>query len=443
VKTYQPCPMFRPDFLMDVDEAAQTIRFRSDATGFEATFNAATHKLESWKRQASPLLIQPAFELEGKFVRKGTPVSVLMSGDKHDTTPAAGTTGGGRRNFIAVGFERAFLGYGDGTDALFDWAVDQGQRPKAWLPFTGWKYDGYFGTLNGWKCDKQDATGWSIFRADHLESAQLFAGAAIGEDMALAQFTLLACWVTRTFWNAGAAKLQQGWHGSRQPRAMGWMLWFFGRAVMLGFDSAPADFVADFLGCTPKIVLRALIDDLNARPPRLGENKADDRAMVDFRDGSGEIRSDYPWQWSILFAACGWLKHAGILSTSGRFERLLALLDGVADDLWSRAIGPGGVAYAVSSSTAFTQADVDRANTMETDKSHHYELVDGVIRDTPRTSDAELTAGAIGLFKGVDDPRFTALLSVLPPPSNMAKYDDLARYLDPALALKEAAALAT
>lgn len=438
-KTYHPCPMYRPTFVMETDDQAMWIKFYDQTTGFSATFDASTHKLVGHLRQHTRVPIQPALDLESRFVRRSSPASVLMGGDVHDTTKAAGTTGGGRRSFISVAFERAVLGRQDGLDALYTWAVDQGQRPKAWLPFQ-FKYDGYFGTLigSGWKCDKQDASGWSIFRADHLESAPLFGGAAVGEDMALAQFCLLLAWVSRTFYNAPAAKVQQGWHGSRQPRAMGWVPWFFARASFLGFDSADDAFVADFLGATPKTILRALVDDLSRRPPRIGEqNKPDDRTMVDLRDGSGEIVGEYPWQWAILFTAAGWIDRSGLL-TSAKWKNFVAYLRTVAADVWERSIGPGGVTYAYSASTDLTQAQCDRANQLETDKSHVYELVDGVIRDRPRLADAEMTAASIAVLENPQHPQFQHLLGQLPSPSNMAKYDDMARYLDPAMALLEA-----
>lgn len=438
-KTYHPCPMYRPEFVMETDDVSMTIAFRDAFSGFSATFDAATHKLVAHTRQANRIAIQPALELESRYVRRSAPISVLMSGDGRDTTKAAGATGGGRRTFLSVAFERAVLGRQDGLDALYTWACDQGNRPKAWLPFR-FKYDGYFGTLlgSGWKCDKQDADGWAIFRADHLESAPLFGGAAVGEDMALAQFCLLLAWVSRTFYNANNATIQQGWHGSRQPRAMGWVPWFFARACFLGFDSADPDFVADFLGATPKTILKALVDDLSKRPPRIGEQtKPDDRTMVDLRDGSGEIVGEYPWQWAILFAAAGWIDRSGLL-TSQKWRNFVVYLRGVAADVWERSIGPGGVTYAYSASTDLTQAQCDRANLLETDKSHVYELVDGVIRDRPRMSDAEMTAGAIGLLESPQHPQFQHLLGLLPAPSNMAKYDDLARYMDPAMALLEA-----
>jgi len=437
VKVTRPCAMYRPSFFHEVDDVALTIRYFDSNTGFEAVFDAAAHKLLRVTRQTRRIEIAPALELERRFARAGAPNPVLMSGDKHDTTKASGTTGGGRRYFISPAFELALRGVQAGYDALHDWAVDQGQRPTAWVPFNQWRYDGYFGTLqpSGWKCDKQDAQGWSIYRADHLEGAVLFGGAALGEDMALAAFCELLKWVSRTIWNEGGQKLQQGWHGSRQPRAMGWVPWFLARASFLGFDTGDAEFISENLGAGPKAILKQVIADLNRKPPRIGEQtKPDDRTMVDFKDGSGEIVGEYPWQWAIYFAAMGWIQRSGLLQNSTPFANLMNHTRLLADDVWARSIGPGGVTYAYSASTTFTQADCDKANAMETDKSHVYELVDGVIRDQPRKADAEMTAGAIAMLHDAHDPRCEALLALLAPPSNMQNYDDLQRYADVAYA---------
>lgn len=442
IKSYSPCPLYRPTFVMLTDDVAMTITFSDAVTGFEAVYDATTHLLRSHVRQAERITIEPALKEESKYVRRSSPMSVLMSGDKHDTTPYSGTTGGGRRYFISPAFERAVLGKQDGFDALHDWAVDQGQRPMAWLPLNQWKYDGYFGSLlgSGWNYDSKQ-NGWSNFRADHLESAVLFGGAALGEDMALAQFILLYVWVARTFWSG--AKLQQGWHASRQMRAMGWVTLFFARASFLGLDSMNDEFKADIAGIRPKEMLRVLVDDMTIHPPRIGEQtKPDDRTLVDRKDGSGEYEGEYPLHWAILFFAAGWINRSGLM-TSKKWRDLVTYLRVVAGDVWSRSIGAGGVTYAYSTTITFKQSDVDEANQLETDKTHSYVLVDpdgngiGPFRDIPRTADAEMTAAAIAMLLDQEDQRFLDLLGLLPGPPNMAKFDDIARYMDPAYALLE------
>lgn len=95
LKVYRPCPLYRPYFVLEADDTLQTLRFHDSSTGFEAVFSAATHKLVSHRRQTTPIAIVPALELEGRYVRRSLPPSVLMSGDRHDTTKAAGSTGGG------------------------------------------------------------------------------------------------------------------------------------------------------------------------------------------------------------------------------------------------------------------------------------------------------------------------------------------------------------
>jgi len=447
IKTSRPCPQYRPDFFHEVDDVAGTIRYFSTANGFEAIFDTKTHNLRSHTRQTTRIPIQPALDLESRYVRRSSPPSVLMSGDKHDTTSYAGTTGGGRRHFISVAFERAVLGKQDGFDALYAWGVDQGQRPTAWYPFA-FKYDGYFGSLIGsnWNYDSKQG-GWSIFRADHLESCILFGGAALGEDICLAMFCELMKWVHKTFWNAAAGKLQQGWHGSRQMRAMGWVLLFAGHGSFLGLDFMEDAFLQEFVGIKPKDLLRTLLDDLARRPPRIGEQtKPDDRTMVDLHNGTNEVIGEYPWHWAILFYAVGWIERSGLM-TSKKWKDFVTYLRFVAEDVWDRSIGPGGTTYAYSSTITFVQADVDLANKMELDKTHTYEHVDpdgngfGPMRDVPRKADSELTASAIAMLVDPNDPRCMALLGKLAHYSNMANYDDTARYLDPTYALLEAAGL--
>ena len=441
ITTTRPCPYTRPTFFHEVNDVAQTIRYYDPVSGFEAVYDTAAHKLVKAQRQTTPIFIDSALATERKFARLSQPVSVLMSGDLHDTTKAAGSGGGARRSFVSVAFERALLGKQDGRDALHDWAVDQGQRPTAWQPFV-FNYDGYFGRLGKWQYDTQDADGWSIFRADHLESATLFGGATLGEDMCLASFCELLKWVNRTFYNPGNKTLQKGWHGSDQKRAMGWMLWFEARAALLGFDTADHGLVDAWLSVRPKDMLRLLVDDLTKRPPVIGSFRPDDRTMVDI--GGGEIRGELMFQWAIYFAAIGWIDRSGLM-TSKKWKDLAAYSRVLMNEVLWRVMWPDGCSYAFSAHDHFTQDDVDLANQKETDKSHVYSLLErnlgsgfGVIRDNGRTADVELMAAASALLLGPDDQRSIDLLAMLPPPSNMAKYDDLARYADVAWALKEA-----
>lgn len=440
VATYTLCSS-RPDFKLTVDDSVGTLTFASNVSGFEAVYDGVAHQRVRVARQSTRLIDDSALSLELPFVRKTGPAPVLMSGDRHDTTKAPGSTGGGRRNFVSVAFEMAVRGRLSGNvsqeqvglDALFDWCADQGQRPLAWTAMNDFKYDGYFGVkrAGGWKYDTQNVDGWGNFRADHLDSVVLACAAAAGEDLGRAEFALLLSWVSRTFWNPALGKLQQGWHGSRQFRAMGWVMWFFARAVALGFDGCDDAFVTDFLGARPKTILRALRDDLLRRPPHLGEQtKPDDRTMVDLKNGTSEIVGDYPWHAAILAAAFGWIERSGLIR-GPQWQRLHGYITMLIDDILDRAMGPGGVSYAVSSHLGFTPDDVDLANQLETDKSHFYELLDdGCIRDRPRSADAELSLGGVAYLHGPNDPRCEALMDVIAAPSNMAKYDDLQRYAD-------------
>ena len=436
----RPNTMYRPSFEVTVDEVRGTITMGDPVTGGSVVFSTLTHKAIEQVPPSQLWAILPALNVERHFARLTGPASPAMAGDHHDTTKAAGTTGGGRRSFVSVPFERHLRGFADGIIDLRSWAMDQGQRPTAWFPMD-FKYDGYFGTeaTTGWKCDKQDADGWSIFRADHLESAPLAAGTALGDDICTAHFLMLLSWVSKTFYNAKVGKLQQGWHGSRQPRAMGWMLWFYARAVMLGFDTADDAFVSTFLGAKPKVILKALVADLVKRLPRLGENKADDRTMVDLKDGSGEIRADYPWQWAVLFAAIGWLVEADVLQSRDWYY-LRDYIRTLSHEIADRSLKNGFASYAISASANFTQADVDRANELENDKSHVYELVNGVIRDTPTRANVDDTAlfcGGFGMLHGYGVPAVLEMLAALPKPIETATYDDIARYVDPVYGMQE------
>lgn len=441
--TTRPCGLFRPTFFHEVDLARGTLRYYDTSNGFEAVYDLNTHLLVSVNRQTSRIENIVARPLESQLVPFEGPDPVLMSGDLRDTTKASGTTGGGRRNFISVAFARAVRGHQDGFDALHQWAADQGNRPTAWGDYT-FSYDGYFGRMKqgGHKYDTPSSDGWTIFRADHLDSAVLFGGAALGEDMALASYCELLKWVSKTFFNPFNQQLQRGWHGSEQKRAMGLVPWFFARASFLGFDTADQEFVDRYLGIRPKEMLRKLVDSLAVKPPAFGAFKPDDRTMVDI--GHGEIRGELMFQWAIYFAAIGWIDRSNLLVSNKRWNALYGYSRTLMNEVLWRVMGPGGCSYCFSAGDGFSDADVAAANLAETDKSHVYSLHErrldqgfGVIRDQPRPADVELMAGAAGLLLGSDEMVVSELLAMLPPRSNMPKWKDLQRYADPAVAIIE------
>lgn len=453
----KPIALFRPTFECLVDDVAKTITFADPEIGSKVVFDATTHYAIEQTAGSELRPILHAIEFEKQFHRLSGKPSPLMSGDLHDTTPAPNTTSGARRFFTSTALNRHLRGLADGLPALRDWAKDQGQRPVAWLPFDNWKYDGYYGTLqpSGWKFDKLDSTGWGIFKPDHTESRVLFSGAALGDDIALAHFTMLLAWASRSFYNSATGTLQKGWHGSHQQRARAWMLWLFGEAVLLGFDTADPEFVAKFLGAPPKVILRAMVEDMATKnPPRIGETgKADDRTAVAFNDGSGEVIADYPWHWGMLFAAVGWIDAAGIV-TSKNWRNVVGTVTAIAGQICEVATRAGLVGYCVSPHSHFTQSSdlpvtdpanqsIDKANTLEKDKSHFYQLrpevpgaTNGYLIDTPRLADGELLAAGL-TFLTWNDPTSplrafaTAIVEIHPDPSaSMKTYDDEARYLD-------------
>lgn len=453
----KPIPMFRPTFECVVDDAAKTITFTDAEVGSRVVFDATTHYAVEQTAGSELRPILHAIEFEKQFHRLSGRASPLMSGDLHDTTPSPHTTSGARRFFTSTALNRYLRGMSDGLDALRSWAIDQGKRPVAWLPFDQWKYDGWCGLLlpSKWKYDQNDPSGWGIFTPDHCESRVLFSGAALGDDICLAHFTMLLAWASRAMYNAAAGKLQQNWHGSHQQRARAWMLWLFGEAVMLGFDTADPEFITTFLGAPPKVILRAIVEDMALKnPPRLGEtNKADDRTTVDFKDGSGEMVADYPWHWAMLFAAVGWVDAAGIL-TSKSWRTVVGAVTAIAGQVCDIATRAGLVSYAFAVRNHFTQSSdlpisdpgnqsADKANALETDKSHFYELrpevpggSTGFLIDKPRVADGELLAAGL-TFLTWNDPGSplrafaSAIVEVQPDPSGpMSAYQDKARYLD-------------
>lgn len=432
---------FRPDFECNAD--GLVVSFTSAPSRLLLIFSGSTHKAAVADDGVADTPIKHALAFESNFLRLTGPLSPLMSGDVRDTTKSSHTTGGGRRSFVSIPLTRDLRGKPDGRSALLSWAQDQGNRPVCWLPFT-FTYDGFYGRLNNgtdtWKYDQQDAAGWSIFDPAHLESTPLFAGAAKGIDVSLAHFAMLLAWVSKTYYNAATGQVQKVWNGSGQPRAVGWSLLFFARACMLGFDTCDDEFKETFLGERPKKILVALVKDLLANPIPIGGDRPDDRTMVDFKDGSGEIKGALGFQEAILLYGIGYLLRTGLINDPLKSE-LKAWIDDRAAIVMHDALGPTGLTYAFSRKRDFTQADCDKANLMETDKSHVYELVPtgsvmtsggavGAIRDIPRKPDAELMLGGLAMMYGPTCPEAAALASLLPKPSQIAAYDDLARYAD-------------
>jgi hypothetical protein len=428
---------FRSSFHLTIN--AGSIDFTDSVSDSYVEFDAASHLGTTVQAPRFLQPIKPALVYETGHARLSGKPSPLMSGDLHDTSPSSHTTGGGRRSFISVAFERHLRGLADGLPALRAWADDQGNRPVCWLPFD-FKYDGYYGThVSGWKYDKNNAAGWDICDPAHLETSNLFAGAALGDDTCLAHFTMLAAWVASSWPGGGpkANKVQRGWHGSNQERARGWILMFWTRAILLGLDTCDDEFRDTFLaGLRPKEHLRAIVDDMLAHPQPLGPDHADNRTMVDLKNGSGEIKGAYGWANGIMFAGIGYLLGSGVLNPP-RATQLRDWATARAAEVVRRAVGPTGhVTYAFggSENVTFTQSDCDLANQIETDKSHVYELVPpGCIRDKPRKPDAELMAGGLALLNGKEDPTVKLILSICDKPGASA-YSDRARYLDPAYA---------
>lgn len=430
---------FRPEFTL-TSSPSGLVFFDAESKG-HVEFDATTHL---GKTIAPPDFLQPiwpALQHETGLARLTGKPSPLMSGDQHDTSPSSHTTGGGRRSFISVAFERHLRGQPDGLVALRAWAEDQGNRPVCWLPFD-FTYTGYYGKLKagGFKYD-DSVNGWDICDPAHLESSNLFAGAALGDDVCLAHFTMLLAWVASTWPGGGkAGKVQQGWHGSHQERAVGWIFMFWTRAILLGFDTCDDEFRDTFLaGLRPKEHLRAIVDDFLAHPQPLGPDHPDDRTMVDLKNGTGEIKGAYGWANGIMFAGIGYLLRSGILNQP-RHQRLLDWATVRADEVIYRAVGTNGfVSYAFGGSpTIFTQADCDLANQLETDKSHVYELIpNGIIRDKPRKADAELMAGGLALLEGVSNSIFVQGIVAACDKPGSSQYNDRARYLDVAYGMKE------
>lgn len=410
--------------------------------------------------QAELVPIRTALEFETRFARltgKATPIEgkkdipvVGSSNDWHDDSKSSHTTGGARRHFVSVGFERALRGIGDGLASIQSWAKDQRNRPVAWWPFD-FVYSGYYGKLaQGWQYDEtmlngvKNPNGWGILDPAHIETSILFGGAALGDLECFGHLAMgLGPWLCSTFAGGGpkASKVQKGWRGSDQERAVGRVIKALGDLALLGIGIGPAcaEYRDTFLaGLDPKQHLVALLKDLMARTPPWGSGKADDRTMVDFHDATGEIKASYGWQNGIMLHDVARVAlHSGLISGSLRAQVEAWLVQRAAQTV-DRSVGPGGVSYAFSANTNFTQAECDKANQLETDKSHVYELDDsGALRDKPRIPDAELLAAGVAMVNGPDDPTVQQLLALLPKPGGTKFTGNMGRYLDPVYGLLE------
>ena len=440
---------FRPDVQLSILKNNSGLAFKSDLTKSFSVFDATTHKLASYSTQNDSFLgypISPALLFEHSLMplNKYPFPQPLGSTDYHDTTKVSHTTGGGRRSYISLAFERAVNPdegiRNDGLTALLQWARDQGNRPMCWLPFK-FNYDSYYGVIGPnhtnplQKYDLVSPSGWDIFDPAHLESAALFGGSCIGLDECLHHFTMLLSWVVSSFPGVSikSSKPLQGWHGSKQPRAIGWMIWYLTRAILLGFDTADQEFIDTFLaGHRPKEHLVAYLNDLLTMNLPLGGDVADDRTMVNIGtiNGISQLRGDLTFQECILFASLGYLLRTTILNNPLKTNLQTWLNDRI-NTVVGASCDPRGMSYSFSRDTNFTQIECDLANKLETDKGHLYELrqIDGRIRDTPRIPDCELMVGGLALAAGSDNNIATMLNNLLPTPAN-PNYKKMATYLD-------------
>lgn len=481
---------FRPSLDLVVDEAAKQLILTDAETGFEMRGNfddvardgIAPHCTQVTQRASGDVPIATALEFEKRRSRlngnatplEGTPLTVPAgsANDWHDDAKSSHTTSGARRHFVSVGFERAMRGLPDGLASIRSWASYQHHRPTAWWPFD-FSYDGYYGTrratssIGKWKYDdrmldgvRDPNNGWGIFDPAHVETAILFGGAALGDLECLGLLTMgLAPWVLSTFPGGGkAGKVQKGWRGSDQERAVGRMTKAVADFAMLGIgvgeDCEPYR-QAFLAGLDPKHHLVGLMKHLLNRPPPLGSGKADERTLVDFRDGSGEVAGYYGWQNGILLHDL----HRGAISSSliggATKAGIESFLHSRADLMLARCVDARGVSYAASVDEHFTQASdlpvtdpanqsVDKANQLETDHSHRYELVDldgdgtGSLRDVPRVPDSELMAAGLAVVRGTYDPAVNALLALHPAPDSPKYRGSIGRSLDVVYGLREA-----
>lgn len=435
---------FRPDIILQILPENQGWMFKSTETKCYSIFDSFTHKL---KNCYSPMIgpaIRPALLFETSLMPSGDLFpSPMSSGDVHDTTKVSHTTGGGRRSFTSVAFANSLSPVQSkretGLSGLLSWARDQGNRPVCWEPFN-FNYDAYYGVIGPdhknpiHKYDSVDQSGWDIFDPAHLESSALFSGSAVGLDECLHHFTTLLMWVVSTFPGKSTKSKTplKGWHGSKQPRACGWMIWYLTRAILLGFDTADQEFIDKFLaGHRPKDHLIAYLNELitpDFLP--LGGEVADERTMVVIGaiNGISQIRGSLTFQWCILFAAIGYLLRTNILNDPLK-AKVRDWVDHMVEEVEDRAITADGMAYSFSRDNNFTDDDLVLANGMEKDPGHIYERVNGVIRDTPRVADCEMMAGALALLYGKTDTN-AVLMSELCPIPGASAYKPKATYLD-------------
>lgn len=440
---------FRPDIQLRFLKNDSGLMFSSTLTNSFSLFSSSSHKLvssdtknDSFLQYAIPTALM--FEHSLMPLNKPSFPIPLQNSDKHDTDGSSHTTGGGRRNFISLAFERACNSdetiRNEGLLALLSWARDQGKRPVCWLPFN-FNYDAYYGVIGAnhkdpeQKYDLNDASGWDIFDPGHLESAILFGGSALGLDECLHHFTMLLSWVLSTFPGKSikSSKPLQGWHGSKQPRAAGLMIWFCTRAILLGYDTADQEFIDKFCcGHKPKEHLIAYLNDLITMDFPIGSDAPAENVMVNIGpvNGVNQLRGGLAFQEAILFASLGYLLRANIINDPLKTNvrnwlnaRIAVILQATVDTR--------GMSYSFSRDTGFNQSHVDLANSLEQDKGHFYELkqIDGRIVDRPRIPDCELMVAGIALANGAMDQTAIMLNNLLPTPGSI-DYPKMAKYLD-------------
>lgn len=438
---------FRPDISLQISKKYFT--FISELTQSISVFSKQSHLgIYSTTQKLGPPILS-AVNFEKQFCPK-TPGSILP-GEYHDTTPNSHTTGGGRRTFISVPFEHCIqdaAGPIIGASAILSWTRDQRSRPVCWDPWE-FIYNDYWGQIGSdfnnpiAKYDKQNESGWDIFDPAHLESSALYSGSIIGLDESLHHFVMLLAWVVSSF-PGKSTKFQnkpaQGWHGSRQPRAIALMIWLLTRASLMDIDSADQEFIDKFLqGYPPKEHLIAYVKDLLSMNLQIGADHVDNRTMVDIGiyNGQPEIQGDLGFQEAILFASLGYLLRTKILNDPLQTQ-LKEWLHSRITAVVARAVNSSGMSYSFSTHNGFGQDAVDLANQKETDKGHVYERTnDGFIRDIPRVPDIELMLGGLA-FAGF--PEFqdimNNLVALLPNPySDPNNYAPKATYADPFFAL--------
>ncbi len=485
---------FIPDLDLVVDEAAKQVVLSCPSVGFEMRGNfdsvardgMVPHGTAVISKQTADIPIQTCIDFEDRFSRRDGPPTPLegkpsvipfgSANDWHDDCANSHATSGARRHPTSVGYQRARRGLADGRASISSWANDQHKRPTCWWPFTdSFKWgNGYYGELatgtllGDWQYDdrmtngvRDPKSGWAVFDPAHLESAILFGGAALGDLECLGLLTMgLAPWVLNTYPGGGiAGRVMKGWRGSDQERAVGRVIKSVADFALLGIGVGPEcqEFRDRFLcGLDPKHHLVGLVQNVVRRLPPLGSGTVSESAFTDFKDGSKEVQSFYPWQNAIMLHD---LQRGVVMSglIGGTAKRdIQGFCVARARQMVEMACTDRGVAWTMSSHEHFTQSSpyplndprnqsCDKANAIEQDASKTYEFVenkDGVpdtgwLRDAPRQPDSQLMAGALALVLPAD-PMVQQLLAINPKPGQSGYKGDGARWLDVAYAAQNA-----